>query len=220
MAPRLGPGVFRVKGKLTAIDSLALALQVSHTTSTRNVSYRYAQSVHWNGDSVSIPRTGIATARQGHVSAWLTVLGAASWAARSRSSPTSPTVRQRPNSRRSRRQRFRESAAKRTLRSRVAPCRGFPHRMRGERRSENPRRHVAELTYRTWVFARLIRAPTKAKLQDTRRTGPFLEDAMSFVKFALEPQLSPRPRSSPSPQPTAQRAPARSHGSISTRPSA
>jgi hypothetical protein len=77
IAPRLGPGVFRVKGTLTDIDSLALLMEVSHTTSTRNVAYHYAQNVHWNGDSVSIPRSGIATARQGHVSAWLTVLGAA-----------------------------------------------------------------------------------------------------------------------------------------------
>jgi hypothetical protein len=77
MAPQLGPGVFRVKGKLTEIDSLDLALQVSHTTSTRNVHYHYAQSVHWNGDSVSIPRAGIATARQRHFSAWLTALGVA-----------------------------------------------------------------------------------------------------------------------------------------------
>ncbi|MGH7635795.1 MAG: hypothetical protein ACRENC_18860 [Gemmatimonadaceae bacterium] len=77
MAPRLGPGVFRIKGKLTEIDSLALSMQVSHTTSTRNVAYHYAQSVHWNGDSVSIPRSGIATARQGHVSVLFTVIGAA-----------------------------------------------------------------------------------------------------------------------------------------------
>lgn len=75
MAPRLGPGVFRVTGKLQEIDSLALLVDVSHTTSTRNVDYRYAPSVYWNGDSVSIPRAGIANARQGHVSAALTALG-------------------------------------------------------------------------------------------------------------------------------------------------
>ncbi|HKT08817.1 MAG TPA: hypothetical protein VJR24_13030 [Gemmatimonadaceae bacterium] len=77
MAPRLGPGVFRVKGKLQEIDSLALLVNVSHTTSTRNVGDRYAPSVHWNGDSVSIPRAGIANARQGHVSAVLTAVGVA-----------------------------------------------------------------------------------------------------------------------------------------------
>lgn len=77
MAPRLGPGVFRVTGKLQVIDSLALLVDVSHTTSTRNVEYRYAPSVHWNGDSVSIPRAGVANARQGHVSALLTTLGVA-----------------------------------------------------------------------------------------------------------------------------------------------
>ena len=77
MAPQLGPGVFRVKGKLEAIDSLALWVDVSHTTSTRNVKYHYAPSVHWNGDSVSIPRAGVANARQGHVSAVLTALGVA-----------------------------------------------------------------------------------------------------------------------------------------------
>ncbi len=77
MAPQLGPGVFRVKGKLEAIDSLALWVDVSQTTSTRNVKYNYAQSVHWNGDSVSIPRADVANARQGHVSAVLTALGVA-----------------------------------------------------------------------------------------------------------------------------------------------
>lgn len=77
IAPQLGPGVFRVNGKLTEIDSLALALQVSHTNSTRNVNYHFAQTVHWNGDSVSIPRAGIVTARQRQFSGWLTALGVA-----------------------------------------------------------------------------------------------------------------------------------------------
>jgi len=77
MAPRLGPGVFRVQGKLQQIDSLALVVDVSHTASTRNVDYRYVPNVQWNGDPVSIPRSGVANARQGHVSVLLTILGAA-----------------------------------------------------------------------------------------------------------------------------------------------
>ena len=76
MAPRLGPGVFRLTGKLQEIDSLALPVDVSRTTSTRDVSDRVAPSVHWNGDAVSIPRAGIVNARQGHVSAALIAAGA------------------------------------------------------------------------------------------------------------------------------------------------
>lgn len=77
MAPRLGPGVFRVTGNLQQIDSLALLVDVSRTTSTRNVNDSSTPSVHWNGDAVSIPRAGVASAKQRHVSAALTALGLA-----------------------------------------------------------------------------------------------------------------------------------------------
>jgi|SRR6185312_293523 len=77
LAPRLGPGVFRVQGKLQEVDSLALLLQVSNTTSARNIDYHFAPSMQWGGGAVSIPRTGVAAARQGHFSLLRTALGIA-----------------------------------------------------------------------------------------------------------------------------------------------
>jgi hypothetical protein len=83
MAPRLGSGTFLVGGQLQAMDSTSLVMSVYRTQSTHALldapdEFRYPRYEQWGGETVTIPKFDIASARVQRVSGPFVALAALS----------------------------------------------------------------------------------------------------------------------------------------------
>jgi hypothetical protein len=98
MAPKLGSGTFLVGGKLQKMDSTSLVMAVYRTQSTHAILDQPPHSVAWGGETVTVPKFDVASARVERVSGLFVALASVAivttgiWTADVLSHPQNPIV--------------------------------------------------------------------------------------------------------------------------------